>query len=114
MNQQEKIKVFIKVNSFWAFLAARKLKTTNIALVIGRTIFLHQTTAESFLSSKRWLLHELKHVQQFQRLGRIKFLWKYLNESISKGYYQNALEVEARDAETDLSLLDNYEIIIKK
>lgn len=114
MSHKEKIKVFIKVNSFWAFLAARKLKTSNIALVIGRTIFLHQTTAENFMLSKRWLLHELKHVEQFQRLGSFRFLWKYLVESITKGYHQNALEVEARAAETDTSLLDNFELIIKK
>ena len=55
-------------------------------------------------------MHELKHVEQYDRMGTIGFLWKYLQESLRKGYFNNALELEARNAEHDAQLLQRYEI----
>lgn len=89
----------VKENSLLARIAARKLKTGNVAMVIGNTIHLHNATKEMLLSDKKWLKHELMHVIQQRRLGRTRFLVLYLLESFRKGYYQNKFEVEAREAE---------------
>ena len=112
MGPEDKIKVYIKPHSFWAYLAAQKLRTQRMAITIGHTIHLHQTTPEEFILSKKWLKHELKHVEQYERLGVFRFVWLYLKESIQKGYYNNSLEVEARAAESDDYLLAKYELTI--
>jgi len=44
------------------------------------------------------LAHESVHVEQYKRLGTIKFLAMYLYYSIKYGYEKNPLEVEARKA----------------
>lgn len=90
---------FIKENSRIAKLAALKLKTKRIAIVIGNTIHLHHTSKEEFLNDKRWVRHELCHIRQFQQNGFIPFMAKYVWESIKHGYYHNKYEVEAREAE---------------
>ena len=89
----------IKENSFIARLAAIKLGSKNVAIVIGNTIHLHNTHRHEFLQDKRWLLHELKHIEQFQRYGFIRFIFLYTWESIRKGYTNNKYEIEARNAE---------------
>ena len=94
-----------------ARLAAKKLGTPNVALTIGNKIYLHNATKAELMASKTWLCHELKHVQQFRENGFITFIIKYLWESFRKGYYNNKWEVEARKAETDFSLLDEFEIV---
>ena len=91
--------VKIKENSWIAKIAAKKLGTKNVAMVLGKTIHLYNTTKEDFLKDERWVKHELCHVQQFKQHGYIGFLVKYLWESIRKGYYNNKFEVEARAAE---------------
>ena len=68
-------------------------------MVLGKTIHLHNTTKQHFLNDKRWLKHELCHVQQFKQHGYFMFVIKYLYESIKVGYYNNKFEVEAREAE---------------
>ena len=80
-------------------MAAKKLGTSNVAMVLGSTIHLHNITKENFLQDTRWLKHELCHVQQFRQHGYIIFIVKYLWESIRSGYYLNRFEVEARTAE---------------
>ena len=105
------VQVKIKERSLIAKLAARKLRSRCVALVLGNTIHLHNTTAKDFLSNKQWLLHELKHVEQYSRDGFWRFLWKYLIESVKKGYRNNRYEVEARAAENDGQLLNDYIII---
>jgi hypothetical protein len=104
------IKIKIKENSWLAALAAKKMGTCRVALVIGKTIHLHNTTLPDFIENKRWLAHELKHIDQYAQYGTIRFLWLYLKESMLKGYHQNKYEVEARGAETDESLLKKYDI----
>lgn len=89
----------IKENSWLARIAARKLKSESVAMVLGKTIHLHNTSKSVFLNDERWLKHELCHVKQFKQHGYIGFVVKYLWESIRKGYYNNKFEVEARNAE---------------
>lgn len=89
----------IKENSLFARVAAKKLKSKAVAMVLGNTIHLHNISKEDFLKNKRLVRHELCHVRQYQQHGFIGFLIKYLWESIRKGYYKNKFEVEARRAE---------------
>ena len=105
-------KVKIKEQAWIARIAARKLGYTHIAMVIGRTIYLHNTPVNHFLGSPRWILHELKHVEQFEEHGFIPFLYKYLVEYLRNGYYQNRFEIEARKAEKEDRLLLKYELLV--
>ena len=89
----------IKKNSWQAKIAARKMHSHAVAMVLGKTIHLHNITPEEFLNDGRLLKHELCHVRQYQQHGYIGFLIKYLWESYRKGYYNNKFEVEARAAE---------------
>ncbi len=89
----------IKERSWIARVAAWKLSSKRVAIVIGRTIHLHNATREDLLNNKRWLKHELCHIEQFRRFGFMKFIALYLLESIRKGYHNNKYEAEARQAE---------------
>jgi hypothetical protein len=89
----------IKENSWLAKMAAVKLRTSAVAMVLGKTIHLHNTTKTEFLQDERWVKHELCHIKQFKEHGYFGFIVKYLWESIQKGYYNNRFEVEARQAE---------------
>ena len=89
----------IKENSIIARVAAYKLKSKAVAIVIGKTIHLSNTPKEEFLQNKKWLKHELCHVKQFEQYGFFNFIFKYLQESIKSGYFMNKFEVEAREAE---------------
>ena len=89
----------IKENSWIAKLASKKLRTERVAIVIGKTIHLYNTTQKEFLSDEKWLKHELCHIRQFQQNGYVGFILKYLLESIKHGYFNNKYEVEAREAE---------------
>lgn len=82
-----------------ARIAAWKLGTDAVAFVLGSTIHLHNVSKEEFLSHAKWVKHELKHIEQFREHGYYRFIWKYLLESIRKGYYNNRYEREAREAE---------------
>lgn len=92
----------IKENSFLALLAAKKLKTDKVAMVIGKTIYLHNTSREDFLNDQRWVKHELAHIEQYKKYGLLKFLVLYLLYSIKYGYYNNPFEIEAREKEKEL------------
>ncbi|RYZ49937.1 MAG: DUF4157 domain-containing protein [Sphingobacteriales bacterium] len=111
MNNEAPYLVRIKEQSWVARLAARKLGFPQVALVIGNTIHLYNTTRQEFLKSPRWLTHELKHVEQYRQNGTLPFLIKYLFESLKNGYYRNKYEMEARAAETDEHLLKEYKIV---
>ena len=89
----------IKVNSWFAKLAAKKMKAYQLAIVMGNTIHLFNCSKEDFLKNERWLKHELCHVRQFKEHGYYLFIIKYLWEWMRKGYYNNKYEVEARAAE---------------
>ena len=92
-------KFIIKENSWLAKLAAKKIKSNAVAMVLGKTIYLHNTTKTEFLQDEKWVKHELCHIKQFKQHGYIWFVLKYLWESMRKGYYNNRFEVEARLAE---------------
>jgi hypothetical protein len=95
-------KVFrIRENSFFARMAAVKLGADQVALTLGNTIHLHNTSAERFRSDLRWVKHELKHVEQFRQHGFFRFIILYSLESMRKGYYHNRFEQEARAAEME-------------
>ena len=94
-----KQEIRVKENSFWARLAAKKLGSAKVAMVIGRTIHLHNTSATEFLNNERWVKHEMAHIEQYKRYGLIRFLVLYLWYSARYGYYNNPLEVEARSKE---------------
>ncbi|WP_276131812.1 DUF4157 domain-containing protein [Polluticoccus soli] len=102
--------ISIKQNSWIAAVAARRLGYRYLAMVIGKTIHLHNVNTAEFVRNKRWLIHELKHVDQFQQHGFLSFLWLYMKEHLRSGYYNNKYELEARNAETDESLLKKYDI----
>jgi hypothetical protein len=87
------------------------MKANGIAMVIGNTIHLHNTTRQQFLSNQRWLRHEIAHVHQWLKLGKALFLFKYLIESFRKGYYNNRFEVEARMSEHDVNILNDVTIV---
>jgi hypothetical protein len=89
----------IKENSLVARIAAWKLNVKSVAVVIGHTIHLHNASKQQFLNNKRWVRHELKHLEQFRKDGVLIFITKYLIESIKKGYWNNKYEIEARAAE---------------
>jgi hypothetical protein len=89
----------VKENSWVARFAAFKLGTENVAIVVGNTIHLWNCTKEDFLKNPKWLRHELCHVEQFQRYGFMRFIFRYLWESLRKGYRNNKFEREARDSE---------------
>ncbi len=101
----------IKENSWIAKMAARKLGSSNVALTIRNTIYLHNTSKEEFLRQKTWVRHEVEHVLQYKKAGTIWFLLKYLYEGLVKGYANISFEKEARDAEYDLQLLDHVHFV---
>lgn len=53
------------------------------------------------LNSESIKKHELKHVEQMERDGKIKFTFKYLYYWWKVGYHNNPYEVEARKAEEE-------------
>lgn len=97
MNKEKN--VIIKEGSLLAQIAAKKLKEKSVAIVIGRTIYLHGISNLEFAKNERWLRHEMAHVNQFKQHGLLPFILKYLVESLRKGYHNNKYEVEARAAE---------------
>ena len=86
-------------NSFMARIARLVLKTDNVAMVLGKSIYLSGVPKEKFLTNQAWLAHELCHIEQFRQYGFFRFLGLYLLESMKVGYYHNKFEAEARAAE---------------
>ena len=91
----------IKEKSWLALLAAKKMSCHSVAMVLGKTIHLHNISKQDFLADERLVKHELCHVRQYQQNGHIGFLIKYLWESYRRGYYNNKFEAEARRAEEE-------------
>ncbi len=89
----------IKENSWIAKVAARKLSSNNVAIVLGKTIHLYNVSRRDFLNNKKWVKHEACHLRQFKANGYFTFIVKYLWESMLHGYYDNKYEAEARLAE---------------
>lgn len=106
----EMTRVRIKENSIIARIAAYKLGSKSVAMVIGKTIYLHNCSKEDFLNDQRWVNHELTHVKQYNELGLFRFLGLYLLETLKRGYEKNRFEVEARQEEKNTSLLSSYNL----
>jgi hypothetical protein len=100
----EKLVCHIKEGSFIARLAARRMKSPNMAMVIGKTIHLYGVSRKEFLRQPWWVRHEVCHIMQYQELGLILFLWRYLWECKKVGYYANRFEVAARAAENNANI----------
>jgi hypothetical protein len=109
--QIKKIRVRIREASWVARIASWKLREKQVAMVFGRTVHLCRTGRKEFLSDPDWVCHEIIHVLQYQRYGRLGFLWRYLLESAKSGYYENRLEKEARAGEKDHSLLQRVTFV---
>ena len=60
---------FIKQNSWIAKIAAKKLGSDNVAIVIGKTIHLYHVSKEGFLEDTKWVKHERCHINQFKKYG---------------------------------------------
>jgi hypothetical protein len=105
------MKVYIKEDSHFAFLAAKKLKGKRMAMVLGKTIHLHNITTDEFLKDKSWVCHELRHIHQFRQHGSVQFVFKYLFEWLKNGYTNNRFELEANESEQDMSLLNGVQFI---
>ncbi|MEJ7766295.1 MAG: DUF4157 domain-containing protein [Chitinophagaceae bacterium] len=103
----------IKERSFIARIAAWKLGASGAAIVIGKTIHLHNASKEEFMSNPRWFRHEVAHLIQFKEHGHLGFIFKYLFESVTKGYKNNKFEIAARAAESQISMSRAVEIINK-
>jgi hypothetical protein len=89
----------IKENSWIAKIAAAKLRSENMAIVVGKTIHLHGVSKSDFLKNEKWVRHEMCHIEQFRKYGFLNFIFNYLLESIRSGYHNNKFEAEAREAE---------------
>jgi hypothetical protein len=95
------VRIYIKENSVIARIAAWKMKSGKIAVVIGKTIHLHNISREEFIENRRWVSHELEHIRQYRRYGLIPFIIRYLIESLRSGYQNNKYEIAARNAERE-------------
>ncbi len=91
--------VSIKENSGIARIAAFKLGSRQVAMVLGGTIHLWNVSEADFMRNERWVKHELCHVRQFKKHGYFLFICKYLWESLQHGYRNNKFEKEAVEAE---------------
>jgi hypothetical protein len=65
-------------------------QSTVAGITLGRTIFLASTTR----LEPELLLHEFRHVQQFSEGSA--FAFRYIWESLRRGYYANRYEADAR------------------
>ena len=70
-------------------------QATVAAITLGRTIFLAPGTR----LDPELLLHEFRHVEQFAE--RKTFAFRYIWESMRRGYYANRYEADARSYAAD-------------
>lgn len=77
----------------WRRVWSKLLGQEIAAVTIGFTIFYLTDLITPELQR-----HELEHVYQAARLGRLRFWWQYAVELVRKGYRMNRFEVEARKA----------------
>lgn len=77
-----------------------------VAITLGRRIYVTTDVAEELMN--RFLRHELAHVRQINRLGLIRFYWRYFREYVanrgrgmspSAAYRSISFEIEAIAAE---------------
>lgn len=82
-----------------------------VAITLGRRIYIGSNLAPA--AFERLMRHELAHVRQMERLGLLRFLWRYVLEFLRNfarlrnafaAYQTISFEVEARRAEEDQAL----------
>lgn len=99
MNKVDKAKFpFNIILWFFSRSACKGKKGCYVAMVNPFTLNII-TTKEDLLIGDKIYKHELKHIEQVKREGRLKFICKYLWFNIRYGYKNNPYEVEAREAE---------------
>ena len=86
------------------FLSSKRFAGAEIsAITLGRTINIRKMERYDPHSPRglALLAHELKHVEQYERYGRVRFYLKYLSDYLRHGYGENevALEAEAYQLE---------------
>jgi hypothetical protein len=96
----------IREKSWLARIASWKLGEKQVAMVMGRTVHLANTTREEFLEDKTWVCHEIIHLLQYRQYGLIGFWWRYLWDYVRYGYHQIRFEKEARAGEKDERFLE--------
>lgn len=104
--------VYIKEHTIIASLAAIFLKQKRMAVTIGNKIYLHNCNAKDFLKIRTWVCHELTHVHQYKRLGKLKFIIFYFLQSIVNGYHNNKFEKEAQQNEQNISIINKVKFVI--
>lgn len=77
----------------WRWVWSKLLGQEIAAVTIGFTIFYLTDLITPELQR-----HELEHVYQAARLGRLRFWWQYAVELLRKGYRNNRFEISARKA----------------
>lgn len=82
-----------------AKVAALWLRKNQMAIVLGKKIFIYGVSKRDFLQNDQWLRHELEHIRQFKQFGFLNFVFRYILESIKNGYQNNKYEILARNAE---------------
>lgn len=77
-----------------------------IAITLGHRIYIREMLEDT--AFERLIRHELAHVRQVERLGLLRFLWRYVAEfarnwvqlrSVPAAYAAISFEIEARAAE---------------
>ena len=81
----------------WLAWYLRKVKFVGITLPPFGVFVLPECLASPSLAK-----HESKHWEQYQRMGALKFYGMYAYYSLRYGYRNNPMEVEAREAETEV------------
>lgn len=103
----------VKPNSIFAQIAHYILGGKGAtAITFGSVIHIYGCDVHTFLLNKRWVRHEIHHTLQYRTIGYISFLWKYVIESLIKGYYNNKYEVAARNSELITLSEQNLTVII--
>jgi hypothetical protein len=66
------------------------------AVTLGQTTYY---SCDEKLVNESWKKHEDQHKKQWKEQGFFKFGIKYIYYSITRGYYDNPFERDARDSE---------------
>lgn len=84
----------LKAGKFWNWYL--KLVNAGAIALPGRKVVLmdHHWRNHAIIS------HELGHIEQYEKMGTIKFLFMYFALMARHGYQKHPLEIEARKHET--------------
>lgn len=80
------------------------------AMALGNIIFVRR----NIKVTPRLMAHELVHVDQYKRLGMLRFLLTWIFEYVTKGYWNISLEKEAYAKEKDQEYLSRAEELLRQ